>query len=93
MTKKPDREKHKTKTEPTTDWVAFPTLLILIAGVIVFGVLHYSVLLAVVTAISLGLYGWFWWKRRAAPMNENRPGLSRASRKTGRMTAPRKRER
>lgn len=73
MAKKPARAGKTPKTEPTTDWVAFPTLLILMAGVIVFGVLHYSVLLAVVTAISIGLYGWFWWKRRADSASEHRP--------------------
>jgi Flp pilus assembly protein TadB len=48
--------------------LAYPTLVALVAGLVLFGVMHYSLLLAVGSAIFVGFFGWLWWQRKfAAP--------------------------
>ena len=57
---------------------AHPTLVALVAGLVLFGVLHYSLLLAVGSAIFVGFFGWLWWQRRhAAPAPKRKPARKR----------------
>jgi uncharacterized iron-regulated membrane protein len=58
--------------------LAYPTLVALVAGVVLFGVMHYSLLLAVGSAIFVGFFGWLWWQRRfASPPARPRRALRR----------------
>jgi len=51
---------------PQSDWVTFPALLTLVAGVVVLGAFFYSAVLAVFSAIFASFVGWLWWQRRHA---------------------------
>ena len=51
---------------PQSDWVTFPILFILVAGVVVLGAFFYSTVLAVFSAVFAGFFGWLWWQRRHA---------------------------
>lgn len=58
--------------------LAFPTLIALVAGLVLFGVFHYSLLLAVGSAIFVGFFGWLWWQRRhTAPAAKRKPARKR----------------
>lgn len=46
--------------------LAFPTLVALVTAMVLFGVMHYSLLLAVGSAIFVGFFGWRWWLRTTA---------------------------
>lgn len=61
MTKRPTRTARR-RAAPGK-WHNFPVLFTLVAGIIVFGVFHYSGMLAVFSAIFAGFFGWLWWKR------------------------------
>ncbi len=63
--------------------LAYPTLVALVAGLVLFGVMHYSLLLAVGSAIFVGFFGWLWWQRHT----------SQPSAKPPRRVATRKRKR
>lgn len=55
------------------EWLAFPTLVALVGGLVLFGVMHYSLLLAVGSAIFVGFFGWLWWQRHTSQPTTTRP--------------------
>ena len=68
---------------PRREWLAYPTLVILVAALVVFGALQYSLLLAVLSAVFVGFFGWLWWYRRqsaaAPPPPARKPARRRKS--------------
>ena len=43
----------------------FPIFVMLVLGVMLFGLLSYTAVLVAGSAISAGYFGWQWWQRRA----------------------------
>lgn len=64
------------------EWVTFPVLFTLVSGIVVFGVFHYSALLAVFSAIFAGFFGWLWWQRRTAAPARRGPRKAATRRRT-----------
>jgi len=58
--RQPQRQQSLTK-----DPLAFPILIALVAGVIVFGALQYSLMVALGSAVVVGFFAWRWWQRMA----------------------------
>jgi Flp pilus assembly protein TadB len=51
---------------PRREWLAYPTLIVLVTAIVIFGAWHYSLLLAVLSAGFVGFFGWLWWYRHRA---------------------------
>jgi len=63
--------------------LAFPMLIALVAGLVLMGVLHYYLLLAVGSAIFVGFFGWLWWQRTVKhrdPAKPSRPARRKRKR-------------
>lgn len=59
------RSRRKTfKPSPQHEMAVYPILVALVGGVIAFGMLHYSLLLAVLSAGFVGFFSWLWWWRQ-----------------------------
>jgi len=59
------RSRRKTfKPSPQHEISVYPILVALVGGVIAFGMLHYSLLLAVLSAGFVGFFTWLWWWRQ-----------------------------
>jgi hypothetical protein len=52
------------KPSPQHEISVYPILVALVGGVIAFGMLHYSLLLAVLSAGFVGFFSWLWWWRQ-----------------------------
>jgi hypothetical protein len=52
------------KPSPQHEISVYPVLVALVGGVIAFGMLHYSLLLAVLSAGFVGFFSWLWWWRQ-----------------------------
>jgi nicotinamide riboside transporter PnuC len=63
MTKRSNRPAARRRPAKPDKWHNFPVLFTLVAGIIVFGVFHYSGMLALFSAIFAGFFGWLWWRR------------------------------
>ena len=61
--------------------LAFPTLVALVAGLVLFGVMHYSLLLAAGSVIIVGFFSWLWWHRH---QSRNTPTTARSPRASSR---------
>jgi hypothetical protein len=67
MAKSPSRRR-RFAPSPSHELLTFPVLIMLVAGIVVFGVFHYSLMLAVLSAVFVGFFGWLWWWRRSQAM-------------------------
>lgn len=56
----------RTEKSPADEWLAYLSLAALVAFIVVAGVLEYSLLLALGSAVFIGFFGWLWWSRRRA---------------------------
>lgn len=61
------RKRRQPPRRPTLakDPFAFPILMALVAGFIVFGALQYSLMVALGSAVVVGFFAWRWWLRMA----------------------------
>lgn len=72
------------KSALTHEQSTYLVLIALVAGLVAFGTLHYSLLLAVGSAGFVGFFGWLWWWRKNQAVAESTRG-------TRRIPSPRKR--
>jgi len=77
------------KPSPQHEMAVYPILVALVGGVIAFGMLHYSLLLAVLSAGFVGFFSWLWWWRQKQNSAAARP--SPARHRTSRKTATKRR--
>jgi len=52
------------KSALTHEQSTYLVLIALVAGLVAFGTLHYSLLLAIGSAGFVGFFGWLWWWRK-----------------------------
>ena len=80
MAQKKTRVTHARQSPSNRERMAFPILLVLVMGVVVFGMFFYTGLLVAGSVIFVGFFGWLWWKRRAAvtsPPKKKAPARSK----------------
>jgi len=64
MAQKKTRVTHARQSPSNRERMAFPILLVLVMGVVVFGMFFYTGLLVAGSVIFVGFFGWLWWTRR-----------------------------
>jgi membrane protein implicated in regulation of membrane protease activity len=63
MPKPKARTRRRASAPSAGEWLALPTLVTLLAGMLVLGMFHLSFYLALLAAFVTGLAGWLWWRR------------------------------
>jgi hypothetical protein len=82
MAQKKTRVTSARQSPANRERMAFPILLVLVMGVVVFGMFFYTGLLVAGSVIFVGFFGWLWWtQRHAASTRHHKPTKRRRSRK------------